>query len=90
VSATVGKSKNRRKTAEHLKNFPQLLQLLINVNIDAGKVTEIAVFAYSHWAILPSLLVADRCYLGISRNFPTPFKNCPEIFNSLRALPMPF
>jgi hypothetical protein len=28
----VGKSKNRRRTAEHFKNFPQLLRLLINVN----------------------------------------------------------
>jgi hypothetical protein len=31
----VGKSKNRR-TAEHFKNFPQLLQILINANKNAA------------------------------------------------------
>jgi hypothetical protein len=32
----VGKSKNRRRSAEHFKNFPQLLQILINVNKNAA------------------------------------------------------
>jgi hypothetical protein len=32
----VGMSKNRRRTAEHIKNFPQLLRLLRNVNKNAA------------------------------------------------------
>jgi hypothetical protein len=32
----VGKSKNRRRTAERFKNFPKLLRLLINVNRNAA------------------------------------------------------
>jgi hypothetical protein len=32
----VGKSKNRRRTAERFKNFPQLFLLLINVNKNAA------------------------------------------------------
>jgi hypothetical protein len=32
----VGKSKNRRRAAEHFKNFPQLLRLLININKNAA------------------------------------------------------
>jgi hypothetical protein len=32
----VGKSKHRRRTAEHFKNFSQLLQLFINVNKNAA------------------------------------------------------
>jgi hypothetical protein len=43
----VGKSKNKRRTAQHLENFSQLLRLLINVNKSAGlqrKGMEIATF----------------------------------------------
>jgi hypothetical protein len=32
----VGKSKNRRRTAERFLNFPKLLRLLINVNRNAA------------------------------------------------------
>jgi hypothetical protein len=32
----VGKSKNRRRTAEHFKNFSELLRLLTNVNKNAA------------------------------------------------------
>jgi hypothetical protein len=32
----IGKRKNRRRSAERFKNFPQLLRLLINVNINAA------------------------------------------------------
>jgi hypothetical protein len=43
----VGKSKNRKRAAEHFTNFSQLLQLLINGNINAAfqrKWMEIASF----------------------------------------------
>jgi hypothetical protein len=43
----IGKSKIRRRTAEHFKNFLQLLRLLINVNRIAAvqrKYMEIATF----------------------------------------------
>jgi hypothetical protein len=32
----VGKSKNRKRAAEHFKNFSQLLRLLININRNAA------------------------------------------------------
>jgi hypothetical protein len=32
----VGKRKNRRRSAELFKNFPQLLRLLININRNAA------------------------------------------------------
>jgi hypothetical protein len=37
-------------------------------------------FAYSCWAILPSLLLAESDYLGISQQLSNTFKNCPEAF----------
>jgi hypothetical protein len=43
----VGKSQNRRRTAEHFKNFPKLLQLLINMDRNVAlqrKGMEIATF----------------------------------------------
>jgi hypothetical protein len=43
----VGKNKNRRRSAEHFINFPQLLRLLINVNGNTAlqrKGKEIAMF----------------------------------------------
>ncbi len=46
-SGMVGKRKNRIRTAERFKNFPQLLRLLSNVNRDAAlqrKRMEIATF----------------------------------------------
>ncbi len=47
TSGMVGKSKNRRRTAERFKNFLKLLRLLINVNKNEAvqrKYTEIAMF----------------------------------------------
>ncbi len=46
-SGMVGKSKNRKRAAEHFKNFSQLLRLLINVNRNMplpSKGMEIATF----------------------------------------------
>jgi hypothetical protein len=66
----VGKSKNRRRTAE-FSNFQQHLHLLINVNRNAAlqrKGMEIFQdFANSRWAILPPLLLADSRCLSISQ-----------------------
>jgi hypothetical protein len=57
----VGNCKNKRRTAENLKNFPQLLGLSINVNRSAAPQRKGIEIATS----LSSLLLADRCYLGI-------------------------
>jgi hypothetical protein len=80
----VGKSKNRRRTAEHFYNFPPFLRLLINVNRNTAtqkKYMEIA-------AVLP--IAAGQCYLlsywltadiwAFPSGFPIPFKNFPEAF----------
>ncbi len=61
----VGKNKNRKRAAEHFKNFPQLLQLLINVNRNTvlqRKGMEIATFlpiAAGKFSLLSYWLVAD-------------------------------
>jgi hypothetical protein len=66
----VGKNKNRRRTAERLKNFPQLLQLLINVDryilLHRKGDGNCHVFANRRWAILSPLLLDDSGNLGIS------------------------
>jgi hypothetical protein len=80
----VGKNKNRGRTAERLKNFPQLLQLLINVDryvLLHRKGMEISTF-------LPK--AAGQFYLlsywmtvviwAFPRGFPILFKNFPEAF----------
>jgi hypothetical protein len=62
----VGKSKNRKRAAEHFKKFSQLLRLLINVNRNTTlqrKGMEIATF----------LLVSDTWTFPSS--FPIPFRN---------------
>jgi hypothetical protein len=72
-NSMVGKSNERERAAERLKNFPQHLRLLIIVNRNAGlqrKGMEIATFlANSHGAILPPLLFADGGYSGIFQGF---------------------
>jgi hypothetical protein len=80
----VRKSKNRRRTADRLKNFSQLLLLLINVEryvLLHRKGMEIAMF-------LP--IAAGKFYLlfywmtagiwAFPSGFPIPFKNLPEAF----------
>jgi hypothetical protein len=64
----------RAKTGEELVflNFPQLLQLLINVNRNEAiqrKAMEIChVFTITAcWIILPPLLLADSGFFGISQ-----------------------
>jgi hypothetical protein len=79
----VGKSKNRRRTAEHFKKFSQLLQFLINVNsvVLHRKEMKIATF----WSIAAGQLCHFSYWLtaGISlfpSGFPIPCKNCQEAF----------
>jgi hypothetical protein len=80
----VGKSKNRRRTAERFKNFRQLLRLLLNVNRNAAvqrKYMEIATFlpiAAGQFYLLSYWLTAD--IWAFPSGFPIPFKNCPEAF----------
>jgi hypothetical protein len=81
-SGTVRKSKNRKRAAEHFKNFSQLLRLLIIVNRNMPlqrKVMEIATFlpiAAGKLSLLPYWLVAD--IWAFPSSFPIPFRNFPE------------
>jgi hypothetical protein len=78
----VGKSKNRKRAAEHFKNCSQLLRLLINVNRNIplqGKWMEIATFlpiAAGKFSLLSYWLVAD--IWAFPSGFPIPFRNFPE------------
>jgi hypothetical protein len=78
----VGKSKNRKRAAEHCKNFSQLLRLLINVNRNAAlqrKGMEIVMFlpiAAGKFCLLSYWLVAG--IWTFPSGFPIPFKNFPE------------
>jgi hypothetical protein len=90
----VGKSKNRRRAAESLYNFPQLLQLLINVNRSAAiRIKEMEIVSF--------LLIAagNHCLLSYGlrgviwafpSGFPTSFMNCQKLSNSLWAFPSSF
>jgi hypothetical protein len=75
----VGKSKNRKRAAEHFKNFSQLLRLLINVNRNAAlqrNGMEIAMFlpiAARKFSLLSYWLVAG--FWAFPSGFPIPFKN---------------
>ncbi len=81
-SSKVGKSKNRKRVAEHLKNFSQLLRLLINVNRNAAlqrNGMEIAMFlpiAARKFSLLSYWLVAG--FWAFPSGFPIPFKNFLE------------
>jgi hypothetical protein len=81
-SGMVGKSKNRKRAGEHLKNFSELLRLLINVNRNmplSRKGMEIATFlpiAAGKFSILSYCLVAD--IWAFPSGFPIPFRNFPE------------
>jgi nitrate reductase NapE component len=67
-----GKSKNRKRAAEHFKNFSQPLRLLINVNRNAAlqrKEIEIATFlpiAVGKFCLLSYWLV-EGIFCGISQ-----------------------
>jgi hypothetical protein len=81
-SGVVRKSKNRKRAAEHLKNFSQLLHLLVNVNrnmVLQRKGMEIATF--SPIAAAKFCLLSYRLVVGIwtfPSGFPIFFKNLPE------------
>jgi hypothetical protein len=78
----VGKSTNRKKAAEHFKNFSQFLRLLINVNRNTTlqrKGMEIATFlpiAAGKFSPLSYWLVLDTWTFPSS--FPIPFRNFPK------------
>jgi hypothetical protein len=78
----VGKSKNRKRAAEHLKNCSQLLRLLINVNRNGAlqrNGMEIAMFlpiAARNFSLLSYWLVAG--FWAFPSGFPIPFKNLLE------------
>jgi hypothetical protein len=69
------------ETLSDFLNFPRPLRLLINVNYNAASEKmdgNCNVFANSRWAILPSLLLADVYYLGISSRLSNTFKELPR------------
>jgi hypothetical protein len=78
----VGKSKNRRRGAEHLKNFAQFLRLLINVNKNAAlqrKGMKIATFlsiAAGQCCLLSNWLTAS--IWAYPSSTPMPLKNFPQ------------
>jgi hypothetical protein len=78
----VGKSKNRKRAAEHVKYVSQLLLLLTKVNRNMTlqrKRMEIATFlpiAAGKYSLLSYWLVAG--ILAFPSGFPLPFKNFPE------------
>jgi hypothetical protein len=78
----VGRSKTRKRAAEHFLNFSQLLRLLINVNRNTAfqrKVMEIATFlpiAAGKFSLLSYWLVAG--IWAFPSGFPIPFRNFPE------------
>jgi hypothetical protein len=84
TTGNIRQSKNRRKTAEHFKKFTQFLHLSKNVFKNAArqrKGMEIChAFTNSHCTILPSLLLADSGYLGISQQLSDTLKIFPEAF----------
>jgi hypothetical protein len=80
----VRKSKNRRRTAEHFKNFPQLLRLLINVDryiLLHRKGMKIATFlpiAAGQFYLLSYWMTAG--IWAFPSGFPIPLKNFSEAF----------
>jgi hypothetical protein len=78
----VGKNKSRKRAAEHFKKFPQLLQLLINVNRNTAlqrKGMEITMFlpiAVGKFSLLSYWLVAG--IWAFPSGFPVPFRNFLE------------
>ncbi len=83
-SGMVGKNTNRRRTAEHFLNFPQLLRLLINVDryvLLHRKGMEIATFlpvAAGQFYLLSYWMTA--VIWTFPSGFPIPFKNFSEAF----------
>ncbi len=78
----VGKSNNRKRAAEHLKNFSQLLRLLINANRNMAlqrKGMEIAMFlpiAAGKFSLLSYWFFAG--IWAFPSGFPKSFRNFPE------------
>jgi hypothetical protein len=78
----VGKSKNRKRAAEHFQNFSLLLGLLINVNRNTAlqrKGMEIAMFlpiATGKFSLLSYWLVGG--IRAFPSGFPIPCRNFPE------------
>jgi hypothetical protein len=78
----VGKSNNRKRAAEHFKNFSLLLRLLINVNRKTTlqrKGMEIATFlpiTAGKFSLLTYWL--DSGIWVFPSGFPIPFRNFPE------------
>jgi hypothetical protein len=78
----VGKRKNRKRAAEHLKNCSQLLRLLINMNRNMTlqrQGMEIATFqpiATRKFCLLSYWMVA--VIWAFPSGFPIPFKNFSE------------
>jgi hypothetical protein len=81
-SSVVGKSKNGKRAAEHLKKFSQLPLTFKNENRNAAlqwKGMEIATFlpiAAGKFSLLSYWLVAGSW--AFPSGLPTPFKNFPE------------
>jgi hypothetical protein len=81
-SGKIGKSENKKRAAEHFKNFSQLLRLLINVSRNAPlqrKGMEIDMFfpkAARKFCLLSYWLLAS--IWAFPRGLPIPFKSFPE------------
>jgi hypothetical protein len=86
-----GKSRNRRRTAEHSKYFPQLLCLLINAKRNAAlqrKGLQIAKFlpkAAGQFCLLSYWLKAT--IWAFPSSFPIPLRIAQRLSNSLWAFP---
>jgi hypothetical protein len=81
----VGKSKSRKRAAEHFKNCSQLLQLLINVQRNGMEIAMFLPIAAGKFSLLFYWLVAG--FWAFPSGFRIPFKNFQELPNSLWAFP---
>jgi hypothetical protein len=63
----VGKNKNRKRAAEHFKNFAPLTFNKCEQKCDPSEKRDgnSHIFANNHWEMLPPLLLAGCRYLGI-------------------------
>jgi hypothetical protein len=95
-SGMVGKSKNRKRAAEYIKNFSQLQRLLVTVNRNTAlqrKGMEIAIFfpiAAWKFSLLSYWLVTG--IWAFPSGFPIPFRNFPgyTLLAVLRGCPTAF
>jgi hypothetical protein len=90
----VGKSKNRKRAAEHFTNLSQLLRILLNINRNTAlqrKGMEIATLlpkAAGKFSFLSYWLVAG--IWAFPSGFPIPLRNFPAMPNSRWAFPSGF